>query len=327
MSDPILKVRNLNKIFYLRKHSSFSTLQPLYAVNDVSFDLNENEVLGIVGESGCGKSTLGRLILRLIEPTSGEIDFMGKNLRELSPRQLRQARSHMQMVFQDPNGSLNPAMSVGDAIAETLRFHGVGSPSERRDRATRMLETVGLTAAHYDRLPHQLSGGQNQRVGIARALIINPKFVVMDEAVSALDVSVQAQILKLLEDIRRDFPIGIMFISHDLSVVRRVSDRVVVLYMGRVMEMAPSRAVFTNPLHPYTKGLLASHPSIDPDTRHASDLALKGDLPSALDKPAGCPFVSRCDIATEICFTQVPSFRTIEPGRSIACHNTRVRTY
>jgi oligopeptide transport system ATP-binding protein len=321
MSEPVLKVRGLTKVFQLPRRNALFAKQSLYAVNNVSFELHEDEVLGVVGESGCGKSTLGRLILRLIEPTEGDIEFMGADVRALPPRKLRQARARMQMVFQDPYGSLNPAMSVGEAIADTLRCHGVRSAAERRNRVLRMLNTVGLDEAHYYRFPHQLSGGQNQRVGIARALIINPKLIVMDEAVSALDVSVQAQILKLLEDIRSELPVSVIFISHDLNVVRRVSDRVIVLYMGRVMEIGPARELFAEPFHPYTKGLLASHPSMDPNNRRAGGLVLKGDLPSALDKPTGCPFVTRCQNATDICSARMPELRDISCGRLVACHN------
>ncbi|WP_299847838.1 ABC transporter ATP-binding protein [uncultured Roseovarius sp.] len=321
MTDPILKVRDLSKVFQIRSKTSLFGTQPLHAVSNVSFDLHSGEVLGIVGESGCGKSTLGRLVLRLIEPASGEITLMGRDLRALSKPDLRAARTYMQMVFQDPNGSLNPAMSIGNSIADTLRFHGVTSEQERRARAEEVLTTVGLEPVHYDRLPHHMSGGQNQRVGIARALIANPKLVVMDEAVSALDVSVQAQILKLIEDIQRELKIGIIFISHDLSVVHRIADRVVVLYMGRVMETAPVEAMFAAPKHPYTQGLLASRPSIEPGETAATDEALSGDLPSPLDLPSGCPFVSRCKSATDVCRRDMPVLRTVGENWQLACHN------
>lgn len=322
MADPVLEVRDLTRVFHVpRKDKIFGT-QPLYAVNGISFDLGETEVLGIVGESGCGKSTLGRLVLRLIEATSGEIRIGGTDIRALSRQKLRTARANMQMVFQDPNGSLNPSMSIGQSIAETLRFHDIGTKSERRDQAIEMLKVVGLSENHYDRLPHEMSGGQNQRVGIARALIVNPRLLVMDEAVSALDVSVQAQILKLLEDIRNRFQLGILFISHDLNVVRRVSDRVAVLYMGRVMEIAPTIDIFREPQHPYTKGLLASRLSVDPSTRAATAQALQGDLPSPLDLPRGCPFASRCPRVLSVCHDTMPDIQTLTPGRVLACHNS-----
>jgi oligopeptide transport system ATP-binding protein len=321
MPDSILQVRELTKAFQVRQRDRLIGTQPLYAVNGISFDLAENEVLGIVGESGCGKSTLGRLILRLVEPTSGEIRFLGRDLRALSKADLRGLRAEMQMVFQDPSGSLNPAMSVGRSIAESLRFHGVRSAKERRARAVEMLNVVGLEERHYDRLPHEMSGGQNQRVGIARALVVGPKLLVMDEAVSALDVSVQAQILKLLEAIRAEFKVGILFISHDLSVVRRVSHRVAVLYMGQVMEIATVDQLFGGARHPYSQGLLASRPSIDPIHRDKNRVVLKGDLPSPLDLPKGCPFASRCPIKAEKCWDVMPPVRDRAPGWTIACHN------
>lgn len=321
MSDPLLRVRDLTKVFHVRRGSAFFKTQPLYAVNDVSFDVRANEVLGVVGESGCGKSTLGRLILRLLEPTDGQLIFEGRDLRALSAAQMRRARNQMQMVFQDPNGSLNPAMPVGRSISETLRFHGIGTEAERYEKTLKILSVVGLDETHYNRLPHEMSGGQNQRVGIARALIINPKLVIMDEAVSALDVSVQAQILKLLEDIQEEFHISIVFISHDLSVVHRVSDRVVVLYLGRVMETAPADALFSRPRHPYTQGLLASRPSIEPSQRTENAAVLMGDLPSPLDLPKGCPFATRCPLATDICWQNMPETRERAPDWTVACHH------
>ena len=321
MSEPLLQVRDLTKVFNVRRGNAFLKTQPLYAVNNVSFDIRAGEVLGVVGESGCGKSTLGRLILRLLEPTKGQLLFEGRDLRELTAEQMRRARSDMQMVFQDPNGSLNPAMQVGRSISETLRFHGIGTEAERYEKALKILSVVGLQASHYNRLPHEMSGGQNRRVGIARALIINPKLLIMDEAVSALDVSVQAQILKLLEEIREEFHISILFISHDLSVVNRVSDRVIVLYLGRVMEIAPVKALFSGARHPYTRGLLASRPSIDPTKRVKTEAALQGDLPSPLSLPKGCPFVTRCALATDICWQQMPEHRERAPDWIVACHH------
>lgn len=321
MSEPLLAIRDLTKIFHVRRRDSFFKMQPLHAVNDVSFDIRAGEVVGVVGESGCGKSTLGRLILRLVEPTEGELIFDGRDLRGLTSEEMRRMRSDMQMVFQDPNGSLNPAMAVGRSISETLRFHGVGDEAERHAKTLAILRVVGLEESHYNRLPHEMSGGQNQRVGIARALIVNPRLVIMDEAVSALDVSVQAQILKLLEDIRAEFDISILFISHDLSVVRRISDRLVVLYLGRVMEIAPSAALFAGPRHPYTRGLLASRPSIDPDDRRQRGGGLEGDLPSPLDLPRGCPFVTRCERASDICWNIMPEARQLAPDWVVACHH------
>lgn len=319
MLEPVLKVRNLSKVFPLQGKGFFQRPAALYAVNDVSFDLFENEVVGLVGESGCGKSTLGRLVLRLVEASAGSVEYLGRNLGLLSPEELRKARSGMQMIFQDPNGSLNPSMTIGQTIEETQRFHKIGTLSQRRENALEMLRTVGLQAEHFNRFPHQMSGGQNQRASIARALVINPKLLVLDEPVSALDVSVQAQVLKLLEDIRSEYSLSSLFISHDLSVVRRVSDRIVVLYLGHIVEIATSDSLFEHAAHPYTKGLLASRPSIDPKHRAKTLTGLRGELPSPMQRPAGCPFVSRCPIAFDRCRTEIPRLKQLSDTQSAAC--------
>lgn len=320
MVEPLLAVRDLHKVFRIPRRDRLFGSQPLHAVNGVSFDLAKGEVLGVVGESGCGKSTLGRMVLQLIQPTSGQVIFGGQDLAQLDRASLRRVRSRMQMVFQDPTGSLNPAMTVGQAITETLRFHDIGTPQERRDKASAMLATVGLDPSHFDRLPHEMSGGQNQRVGIARALVIEPELMVMDEAVSALDVSIQAQILKLLEDLRQKFRIAILFISHDLGIVRRISDRMVVLYLGRIMEIGSAEAVFGNPRHPYTIGLMEAHPAADPLKRQHVLPQMKGDIPSPLAMPPGCPFSTRCDRVQDICRRTMPELRTLPDGRSVSCH-------
>lgn len=319
MAEPILKTENLTKVFPIRKGGLLGKVAHLRAVTDVSLELRKGEVLGLVGESGCGKSTLGRLVLGLLEPTSGRIYFDGRDLSAEGKKPLRRLRSRMQMVFQDPNGSLNPSMTVGRSIMETLRFHGIGTQAERRERALAIMRTVGLQEAQFNRLPHQLSGGQNQRVGIARALVINPDLLVLDEPVSALDVSVQAQVLKLLEEVRSAFDLSFLFISHDLNVVHRISDRIVVLYLGRVMEVASANDLFSRPLHPYTRGLLSSRPVIDPKARSTSFVGLSGDLPSPLAHPPGCPFVTRCSFARDVCRREMPPLEDRGGEHQVAC--------
>ncbi len=325
MSEPLLEVAELTKVFTVGRKLFSSGGRPLKAVNGVSFRLDAGETLGVVGESGCGKSTLARLVLRLIEATSGDILFKGKDVRQLSPAALRALRADMQMVFQDPNASLNPAMTVGQTITETLRFHGKGTAAERRRLAQEMLEVVGLTAQHYDRLPHEMSGGQNQRVSVARALVIRPELMVLDEPVSALDVSIQAQVLRLLIELKREFNLSYLFISHDLAVVRRISDRVVVLYLGRVVETGPTEALFSGARHPYTQGLLRSRPVADPRALRAAEMqGVQGDLPSPLNVPAGCPFVTRCPLAIDRCRSEMPPLETVEAGHEVACFRAAI---
>jgi oligopeptide/dipeptide ABC transporter ATP-binding protein len=320
MDEQLLSVRDLHKVFYIPRRDRLFGRQPLHAVNGISFDLAQGEVLGVVGESGCGKSTLARMVLQLIRPTSGQVIFDGQDLGQLDRSLLRRVRSRMQMVFQDPTGSLNPTMTIGQTVTETLRFHGIGTVQERREKASAMLATVGLDPSHFDRFPHELSGGQNQRVGIARALVIEPRLMVMDEAVSALDVSIQAQILKLLEDLRQKFRIAILFISHDLGIVRRISDRIVVLYLGRIMEIGSAEAVFGNPKHPYTIGLMGAHPAANPGKRHRVLPQMTGDIPSPLAMPPGCPFSTRCDRVQDRCRSTIPELRALPDGRSVSCH-------
>lgn len=320
MSAPLLEVAGLTKVFLVGRKFLRSAGRPLTAVNRVSLRLQSGEVLGVVGESGCGKSTLARLVLRLVEPTAGDVLFDGVAVTGLGRRALRDLRADMQMVFQDPNASLNPAMTVGQAIAETLRFHGKGTPAARRRAAMEMLEVVGLTAQHFDRRPHELSGGQNQRVSIARATVIRPKLLVLDEPVSALDVSIQAQVLKLLIELKNEFSLSYLFISHDLAVVRRISDRVAVLYLGRVVETAPTETLFAAARHPYTQGLLRSRPIADPRAIRAKEMqGVQGDLPSPLRVPPGCAFATRCPLAVERCRTEVPALEALAPGHEVAC--------
>lgn len=310
----LLVVRNLKKYFPVRR-------KLLKAVDNVSFSIEQGETLGLVGESGSGKSTLGRCILRLIEPDSGEIIFDGVDLRKLKGEELRQRRRFMQIIFQDPLASLNPMMTVGQNIEDPLIIHNIGTKEERRRAVEELLEIVGLGKDVIDAFPHEFSGGQQQRVGIARALALNPKFIVADEPVSSLDVSIQAQIVSLLYELKKRFKISYLFISHDLAVVRYLSDKVAVMYLGAVMEYAPKEELYENPLHPYTRALLASVPKMPRDgERQKRFLALKGEVPSPIDLPPGCRFQSRCEYVMDVCRKQEPAFREVSPGHFVACH-------
>jgi len=310
----LLSVKNLRKYFPVKKKF-------LKAVDNVSFSLEQGETLGLVGESGSGKSTLGRSILRLIEPDAGEIIFDGVDLRKLKGEELRQKRRFMQIIFQDPFASLNPMMTIGQNIEDPLIIHNIGTREERRRAVEELLDIVGLGREVIDAFPYELSGGQQQRVGIARALALNPKFIVADEPVSSLDVSIQAQIVSLLYELKRRFKISYLFISHDLAVVRYLSDKVAVMYLGAIVEMAPKEELYTNPLHPYTRALLASVPKMPRDgERQRRFSALKGEVPSPIDLPQGCRFQSRCEYVMETCRKQEPAFREVSPGRFVACH-------
>ena len=312
--NTLIKVQNLSVEFPL------SSKKKVHAVSDVSLDVKEHEVLALVGESGCGKSTLGKAMIQLIKPTGGEVSFKDTVITNMPAKAFRDYRRQMQIVFQDPYASLDPRMSVRDIIAEPLETYNVcASPKETTERVVELLEAVGLSADHLYRYAHQFSGGQRQRIGIARAIALNPSFIVCDEPVSALDVSVQNQILNLLKDLQERFGLTYLFISHDLSVVRFIANRVCVMFLGKLCELGDTETIYTNPLHPYTRFLLDAIPKADPHQRRKERMLLSGELPSPVDPPAGCRFHTRCPYATEKCRTQEPEMRPVE-GRIVACH-------
>lgn len=317
---PLLETRDLRVCFDVRR-GLFGTRGTVKAVDGVSLTVAPGETLGLVGESGCGKSTLGRAVLRLIEPSGGKIVFEGQDITTLSQRRLRPLRRRMQMIFQDPYASLNPRMRVKDIVGEALDIHGlVQSRSEREARIATLLERVGLRPDQGRRYPHEFSGGQRQRVGIARALAVEPRFIVCDEPISALDVSIQAQIVNLLRDLQDELGLAYLFVAHDLKVVEYVSTRVAVMYLGRVVELAPSASLYSSPKHPYTQALLSAVPTPDPEKKRFR-LVLQGDVPSPLDPPKGCAFHPRCPIAERgRCDVEAPLLRELAPGHSVACH-------
>ncbi len=319
--DPevLLSVQNLTKYFPITGGLFSRTVGHVKAVDGVSFDVKRGETLGLVGESGCGKTTTGRAVLRLIEPTSGNVYFEGKDIVKASKSELRNLRREMQIVFQDPFGSLNPRMSVGEIIEEPLAIHKIGNNQERQKRVRELLEVVGLAAYHIRRYPHEFSGGQRQRIGIARALALNPKLVVADEPVSALDVSIQSQILNLMEDLQREFGLTYLFIAHGLNVIRHISDRVGVMYLGVMMEIAESEEIYKHPLHPYTEALFSAIPIPNPAARRER-IILQGDVPSPVNPPSGCRFHTRCPIAQEQCKVERPPLKESAPGHWVACH-------
>ena len=290
------------------------------AANGVDLTIRRGETLGLIGESGCGKSTLGRALLRLHEPTAGKITFDGVDVTALDETAMKAMRRKMQIIFQDPYASLNPRKTVREIVGQPLKIHGLAKPAEIRDRVAAMLENVGLKAHHMDRYPHQFSGGQRQRIGIARALILNPAFIVCDEPVSALDVSIQAQIIELLDELKRELGLTYLFISHDIAVIGYVSDRVAVMYLGEVVEEGPTRALLSAPRHPYTQALLSAVPRVEHAAAGHERIRLTGDLPSPIDPPAGCKFHTRCPYATEICRTTPPPRRAVGPDHRAACH-------
>ena len=319
MSDELLVVSNLKKYYPITGGVLGSQVGVVKAVDDVSFSIRRGETLGLVGESGCGKSTTGRSLLRLIEPTSGEIRFDGVDVTALKADEMRKMRRDMQIVFQDPFASLNPRHNIGKILEEPLIVHGMGTSAERKKRVEQMLEVVGLNSYHARRYPHQFSGGQRQRIGIARALMLHPKLIVADEPVSALDVSIQSQVLNLMQDLQREMGLTYLFIAHDLSVVRHISDRVGVMYLGRIVELAESRQLYIKPLHPYTQALLSAVPVPDPDDVRER-IILQGDVPSPANPPSGCSFHTRCPHATEECQTVRPAFQDVGDGHFVACH-------
>lgn len=316
--EPLISARNIKKHFRVGDGM-------LKAVDGISFDIYPGETFGLVGESGCGKSTAGRTIIRLYDPTDGELFFNGQNIYELSRRDMQEVRRNFQMIFQDPYASLNPRMTVEEIIAEPLDIHkAYKTNKERQERVIELLELVGLNEEHAMRFPHEFSGGQRQRIGIARALALNPKFIVCDEPISALDVSIQAQVVNLLKDLQDKLGLTYLFIAHDLSMVRYISDRVAVMYLGHMMELAKSEELYENPMHPYTRALLSAIPIPDPDIqRKRKRIMLEGDVPSPIDPPEGCRFVDRCSYAIDKCRQVTPKFEELKPGHFVACHRAR----
>ena len=319
MAEPLLKVENLTKHFPIRRGLFSQVVGQVRAVDGVSFEIAPGEVLGLVGESGCGKTTTGRCILRLVEPTSGRVLFDGKDVTAMPRRELRAIRREMQIVFQDPYSSLNPRLTVGSMLGEALSIHGIARGAKARERIAELLVQVGLSADHARRYPHEFSGGQRQRIGVARALAVGPRLIVADEPVSALDVSIQAQIINLLRDLQRQMGLTYLFVAHDLAVVEHLSDRVAVMYLGRIVEMASSETLYRDPRHPYSAALLSAIPVPDPSRRRRR-IVLRGDVPSPAKPPAGCPFHPRCFMARAECATDVPTLREVSPGHWSACH-------
>ena len=317
--EKIVSLKNVCKTFPVGKSLLGKPTKFVHAVNNVSFDVYEGETFSIVGESGCGKSTTGRIINHLLVPESGEVWFTGKEISHISQDEMRPLRKDMQMIFQDPAGSLNPRMRVSELIEEPLLIHTEMNAEERGKVVAELLGIVGLSAKHAQRYPHEFSGGQKQRIGIARALTVNPKLVIADEPISALDVSIQAQVLNLLHRLQEQYKLTYVFISHDLSVVEMISDRIAVMYLGFVVETAPKEKLYAMPAHPYTQALLSAIPIPDPDRKH-DRIILEGDIPSTINLPAGCPFAARCKMCKQVCLEQRPATKEVETGHFVACH-------
>jgi oligopeptide transport system ATP-binding protein len=321
----LVEVKNLKKHFPIMRGVLRRQVGAVQAVDGVSFNIYKGETLGLVGESGCGKSTTGRTILQLLEPTSGQVTYEGQELTALNRNEMRKARRHMQMIFQDPYASLNPRMSVGSIVGEPLQIHNIGNSQTRKERIQELLKVVGLNPYFINRYPHEFSGGQRQRIGIARALATNPAFIVADEPISALDVSIQAQVVNLMDDLKAELGLTYLFIAHDLSMVRYISDRVAVMYLGRIVELSDRNEVFDHPLHPYTQALLSAIPVPDPEKEaRRQRLILEGDVPSPANPPSGCRFHPRCSYATEICKEEDPAFRNLGSDSQphfVACHH------
>lgn len=322
-NTPLLKVEHLHKEFPTGSGfmgGKFSK-KVVSAVNDLSFEIRAGETFGLVGESGCGKSTTGRAIMHLDPPTSGKVYFEGRDISKMNKKELKAMRREMQFIFQDPYASLNPRMTIGEIISEPMVIHGIGTPEERVERVRELLDVVGLNPEHINRYPHEFSGGQRQRVGIARSFILRPKLIICDEPVSALDVSIQAQVLNLLKDLQKQYGTAYLFIAHDLSVVQHISDRVAVMYLGKMVELSDWKSLYAEPNHPYTQALLSAVPIPDPDVQqNRKRIILAGDPPSPIDPPSGCRFHTRCPIAQAKCSEEAPEFREIGEGHFCACH-------
>jgi oligopeptide transport system ATP-binding protein len=321
VGEALIQVRNLRTYFPAGRSGLLGAMRYVKAVDGLTFDIYRGETLGLVGESGCGKSTAGRTILQLVRATEGQVLYHDEDLCSLSARQMRRQRRHLQIIFQDPQASLSSRMRVGRIIGEALSIHHLGSPGSRRGRTRELLEIVGLSPSYASRYPHEFSGGQRQRIGIARALAVNPEFIVCDEPISALDVSIRAQIINLLEDLQREFGLTYLFIAHDLAVVRHICTRVAVMYLGKFMELASSQDLYERPLHPYTRALMSAVPVPDPDIEDSRQrIILTGDVPTPINPPSGCVFHTRCPLATERCRAEVPEWREYRSHHWVACH-------